>query len=66
MYKDTNNSVVLDKMDFKDAIKVLKKERSRYGEGKIEVTDEYERGFVKGLEESASILQRILDVAGEE
>lgn len=53
-------------MDFKDAIKVLKKERSRYGEGKIEVTDEYERGFVKGLEESASILQRILDVAGEE
>lgn len=61
MSKDTSNEIFLDKIDFNDAIKVLKNERSQYGKGKVEVTNEFERGFVKGLEEAAVLLKRVKD-----
>ena len=61
MSKGTSNDVFLDKMDFNDAIKVLKNERAQYGKGKIEITNDFERGFVKGLEEATAVLKRVKD-----
>lgn len=61
MSKDTSNEIFIDKMDFGDAIKILKNERSQYGKGKVEVTNDFERGFVKGLEEAAALLKRVKD-----
>lgn len=61
MSKDTSNEIFIDKMDFKGAIKLLKNERARYGKGKVEITNEFERGFVRGLEEAAALLKQVKD-----
>ncbi|MCT3116203.1 hypothetical protein [Leuconostoc lactis] len=48
-------NVKIKNANFGDAIKVIKADKSRYG--KIPITTEFEKGYVKGLEGAILILQ---------
>lgn len=57
--------VKIKNANFTDAIKVIKADRSSYGEkGEIPVTTEFEKGYVKGLEAAIFILQKTQRVVG--
>lgn len=44
--------------NFEDAIKVLQGDRAQYGKkGGIPITNEFEKGYVKGLEDAIYILK---------
>lgn len=47
----------INNSDFKDAIKVLTADFSRYGKGKLIPTNDYERGYIRGLECAIEILK---------
>lgn len=47
----------INNSDFKDAIKVLKADFSRYGSGNLMATNDYERGYIRGLECAIEILE---------
>jgi len=50
--------VKIKNANFKDAIKVIKADKSHYGaKGEIPITTEFEKGYVKGLEGAIFILQ---------
>ncbi|MDY5164372.1 hypothetical protein RQW99_07480 [Leuconostoc falkenbergense] len=51
-------NVKIKNANFEDAIKVIKADKSRYGDnGEIPITTEFEKGYVKGLEGAILILQ---------
>jgi len=51
-------NVKIKNANFEDAIKVIKADKSRYGENRvIPITTEFEKGYVKGLEGAIFILQ---------
>ncbi|MFT8735674.1 MAG: hypothetical protein ABF773_14780 [Lentilactobacillus hilgardii] len=50
--------VKIKNANFEDAIKVIKADKSHYGaKGEIQITTEFEKGYVKGLEGAIFILQ---------
>jgi len=50
--------VKIKNANFKDAIKVIKADKSHYAaKGEIPITTEFEKGYVKGLEGAIFILQ---------
>lgn len=45
---------------FEDAIKVIQKDRNRYGSGgDVPVTTDFEKGYVRGLEGAIFILKEV-------
>lgn len=58
------SEVKINNSNFEDAIKVLNLEKNQYGKGKVEITNEFERGYVKGIEGAIFILKRAQDIIG--